>query len=60
MVSLFQDYLGHNLLEVVARSTVFEDYVLTKQEVQQIVNTHFEPLLFGYKTRKELLNLYES
>lgn len=60
MVSLFQDYLGHNLLEVVAYSTVFEDYVLTKQEVQQIVNTHFEPFPFGYKTRKELLNLYES
>ena len=60
MVSLFQDYLGHNLLEVVARSTVFEDYVLTKEEVQQIVNTHFEPLPFGYKTRKELLNLYEA
>lgn len=60
MVSLFQDYLGHNLLEVVARSTVFEDYVLTKQEVQQIVNTHFEPFPFGYKTRKELLNLYEA
>ena len=60
MVSLFQDYLGHNLLEVVAYSTVFEDYVLTKQEVQQIVNTHFEPFPFRYKTRKELLNLYES
>jgi hypothetical protein len=60
MVSLFQDYLGHNLLDIVARSTVFEDYVLTKQEVQQIVNTHFEPFPFGYKTRKELLNLYEA
>ena len=55
MVSLFQDYLGHNLLDIVARSTVFEDYVLTKEEVQQIVNTHFEPLSFGYKTRKEIL-----
>lgn len=60
MTSLFQDYLGHNLLEIVARSTVFEDYVLTKQEVQQIVNTHFEPLPFGYKTRKEIINLYEA
>ena len=60
MTTLFQDYLGHNLLEVVARSTVFEDYVLTKEEVQQVVNTHFEPLPFGYKTRKELLNLYEA
>lgn len=60
MTTLFQDYLGHNLLEVVARSTVFEDYVLTKQEVQQIVNTNFEPLPFGYKTRKEILNLYEA
>ena len=60
MVSLFQDYLGHNLLDIVARSTVFEDYVLTKQEVQQIVNTHFEPFPFGYKPRKELLNLYEA
>ena len=60
MTTLFQDYLGHNLLEVVARSTVFEDYVLTKEEVQQCVNTHFEPLPFGYKTRKELLNLYEA
>ena len=59
MTTLFQDYLGHNLLEVVARSTVFEDYVLTKEEVQQCVNTHFEPFPFGYKTRKELLNLYE-
>lgn len=60
MATLFQDYLGHNLLEVVARSTVFEDYVLTKEEVQQCVNTLFEPLPFGYKTRKELLNLYEA
>ena len=60
MTTLFQDYLGHNLLEVVARSTVFEDYVLTKEEVQQCVNTLFEPLPFGYKTRKELLNLYEA
>lgn len=60
MTTLFQDYLGHNLLDIVARSTVFEDYVLTKQEVQQIVNTHFEPLPFGYKTRKEVLNLYEA
>lgn len=60
MTSLFQDYLGHNLLDIVARSTVFEDYVLTKEEVQQIVNTHFEPLPFGYKTRKELNNLYEA
>ena len=60
MTTLFQDYLGHNLLDVVAHSTVFEDYVLTKEEVQQIVNTHFEPFPFGYKTRKELLNLYES
>lgn len=60
MTTLFQDYLGHNLLEVVARSTVFEDYVLTKEEVQQVVNTHFEPLPFGYKTRKEILNLYEA
>ena len=60
MTTLFQDYLGHNLLEVVARSTVFEDYVLTKEEVQQVVNTHFEPFPFGYKTRKEILNLYEA
>ena len=60
MTTLFQDYLGHNLLDIVARSTVFEDYVLTKQEIQQCVNTHFEPLPFGYKTRKELLNLYEA
>ena len=60
MATLFQDYLGHNLLEVVARSTVFEDYVLTKEEVQQCVNILFEPLPFGYKTRKELLNLYEA
>lgn len=60
MTTLFQDYSGQNLLEVVARSTVFEDYVLTKEEVQQIVNTHFEPLPFGYKTRKEILNLYEA
>lgn len=60
MTTLFQDYLGHNLLDIVARSTVFEDYVLTKEEVQQIVNTHFEPLPFGYKTRKEILNLYEA
>jgi hypothetical protein len=60
MATLFQDYLGHNLLEVVARSTVFEDYVLTKEEVQQVVNTHFEPFPFGYKTRKEILNLYEA
>lgn len=60
MTTLFQDYLGHNLLDIVARSTVFEDYVLTKEEVQQVVNTHFEPLPFGYKTRKELLNLYEA
>lgn len=60
MTSLFQDYLGHNLLDIVARSTVFEDYVLTKQEVKQIVNTHFEPLTFGYKTRKEINNLYET
>ena len=60
MTTLFQDNLGHNLLEVVARSTVFEDYVLTKEEVQQIVNTHFEPLPFGYKTGKEILNLYEA
>ena len=60
MTTLFQDYLGHNLLDVVAHSTVFEGYVLTKEEVQQIVNTHFEPFPFGYKTRKELLNLYES
>lgn len=60
MTTLFQDYLGHNLLDIVARSTVFEDYVLTKEEVQQVVNTHFEPLPFGYKTRKEILNLYES
>lgn len=60
MTSLFQDYLGYNLLDIVARSTVFEDYVLTKQEVQQIVNTHFEPLTFGYKTRKEINNLYEA
>lgn len=60
MTTLFQDYLGHNLLEVVARSTVFEDYVLTKEEVQQCVNTLFEPLPYGYKTRKEVLNLYEA
>lgn len=60
MTTLFQDYLGHNLLDIVARSTVFEDYVLTKEEVQRIVNTHFEPLPFGYKTRKEVLNLYEA
>lgn len=60
MTTLFQDYLGHNLLDIVARSTVFEDYVLTKEEVQQIVNTHFEQLPFGYKTRKEILNLYEA
>lgn len=60
MTTLFQDYLGHNLLDVVSRSTVFEDYVLTKEEVQQIVNTHFEPLPYGYKTRKEVLNLYEA
>lgn len=60
MTTLFQDYLGHNLLEVVARSTVFEDYVLTKEEVQQCVNTYFEPFPFGYKTRKEILNLYEA
>lgn len=60
MTTLFQDYLGHNLLDVVSRSTVFENYVLTKEEVQQIVNTHFEPLPFGYKTRKEILNLYEA
>lgn len=60
MATLFQDYLGHNLLEVVARSTVFEDYVLTKEEVQQVVNTLFEPLPYGYKTRKEVLNLYEA
>lgn len=60
MTTLFQDYLGHNLLNIVARSTVFEDYVLTKEEVQQIVNTHFEPLPYGYKTRKEVLNLYEA
>lgn len=60
MTTLFQDYLGHNLLDIVAHSTVFEDYVLTKQEVQQCVNTHFEPFPFGYKTRKELLNLYEA
>ena len=60
MTTLFQDYLGHNLLDVVARSTVFEDYVLTKEEVQQCVNTHFELLPFGYKTRRELLNLYEA
>lgn len=60
MTTLFQDYLGHNLLDIVARSTVFEDYVLTKEEVQQCVHTHFEPLPFGYKTRKELLNLYEA
>lgn len=60
MTTLLQNYLGHNLLDIVARSTVFEDYVLTKQEVQQIVNTHFEPFPFGYKTRKELLNLYEA
>ena len=60
MTTLFQDYLGHNLLDIVARSTVFEDYVLTKQEVQQIVNTYFEPFPFGYKTRKEILNLHEA
>ena len=60
MTTLFQDYLGHNLLDIVARSTVFEDYVLTKEEVQQVVNTHFEPFPFGYKTRKEILNLYEA
>ena len=60
MTTLFQDYLGYNLLDIVARSTVFEDYVLTKQEVQKIVNTHFEPLPFGYKTRKEILNLHEA
>lgn len=60
MSTLFQDYLGHNLLDIVARSTVFEDYVLTKEDVQQVVNTHFEPLPFGYKTRKEVLNLYEA
>lgn len=60
MTTLFQDYLGHNLLDVVARSTVFEDYVLTKEEVQQCANIHFEPFPFGYKTRKELLNLYEA
>lgn len=60
MTTLFQDYLGHNLLDIVARSTVLEDYVLTKEEVQQCVHTHFEPLPFGYKTRKELLNLYEA
>ena len=34
MTTIFQDYLGHNLLDVVSRSTVFEDYVLTKEEVQ--------------------------
>ena len=60
MTTLFQDYLGHNLLDIVAYSTVFEDYVLTKEEVQQIVNTHFEPLPFGYKRRKEINNLYEA
>ena len=60
MTTLFQTYLGHNLLDIVARSTVFEDYTLTKQEVKQIVNTHFEPLTFGYKTRKEINNLYET
>lgn len=60
MTTLFQDYLGHNLLDIVARSTVFEDCVLTKEEVQQCVNTLFEPLPFGYKTRKEILNLYEA
>lgn len=60
MSSIFQTYLGYNLLEIVARSTVFEDCVLTKQEVQQIVNTHFESLPFGYKTRKEINNLYEA
>ena len=60
MTTLFQDYLGHNLLNLVAHSTVFEDYVLMKEEVQQIVNTHFEPLPFGYKTRKEINNLYEA
>jgi hypothetical protein len=37
MSTLFQDYLGHNLLDIVARSTVFEDYVLTKEDVQQVV-----------------------
>ena len=60
MSSIFQTYLGYNLLDIVARSTVFEDYVLTKQEVQQIVNTLFESLPFGYKTRKEILNLHEA
>lgn len=60
MTTLFQDYLGHNLLDVVSRSTVFEDYVLTKEEVQQVVNTQFEPFPFGYKTRKEINNLYEA
>ena len=60
MTILFQDYLGHNLLDIVARSTVFEDYVLTKEEVQQVVNTQFEPFPFGYKTRKEINNLYEA
>lgn len=60
MATIFQDYLGHNLLDIVARSTVFEDYVLTKEEVQQIVNTQFEPLPFGYKTSKEINNLYEA
>lgn len=60
MTTLFQDYLGHNLLNIVAHSTVFEDYVLTKEEVQQCVNTHFELLPFGYKTRKEINNLYEA
>lgn len=60
MSTLFQDYLGRNLLDIVARSTVFEDYVLTKEDVQQVVNTHFEPFPFGYKTRKEVLNLYEA
>ena len=60
MTTLFQDYLGHNLLDIVARSTVFEDYVLTKEDVQQIVNTPFEPLPFSYKTRKELINLYDA
>ena len=60
MTTLFQDYLGHNLLDVVSRSTVFEDYVLTKEEVQQVVNTQFEPFPFGYKTRKEINNLCEA
>lgn len=60
MTTLFQAYLGHNLLDIVARSTVFEDYVLTKEEVQQVVNTQFEPFPFGYKTSKEINNLYEA